>query len=1001
MAEKQSASATARPPLIAKKPPVPWWKQRSKRQPRKMLVNKPRRREKAVGKNPPPQAQAQTTEGATQATLSRTASSVSATQQANGFKKRRRKKPKLLVLDSWVNDGTVSPPLDAPADEEEVVLDSWENESLTQPSTGSGANNDGGCGLEKSSDHVTNNSSTAAIVAEKGQSDVNNTVKVYGQVDQGLSANELQTIFRRKRRKGRVQRKINKRQKRLAALNAEHSESLVKIEPAVKSESPSLISPPPLLKRPPIQPIWSSASSVAPRTSTVDVLKNLPPFSGLTSSFDSSLSDHIHTPPDFLPIEQSVDARLYPSHSRSSISDCPLPLLDSGDLTNRGNPFKDTITPLMPLRRVTPEEISTRRDSLQLPGYNTSSTRTSSLNPNLIVLSPITKSRSFTRSSSTSLPLLPTPLSSARSPPPTLRGGGGPSRQLKITSFLSPPKKRLDDLIRLEPEYSTSLTMSSAGQVGLSTRPPPLSPERPKYSGATLLPPVAPRDSYFPASELRDSSSVPLSRLSNQDSVFHRLDSPTKYQQSRLQFSSDPSRSTLELAPPLRDIHDDPFSRLGPSVTSRNALSMSQFGDSYASGSGVRVLSPSEIDQRRPHFHTDHLYVPVDTRPLSDVVVKLETDIKYEDSPTSSSCLYQTRPDGLNVTKILNRFAPKRYPAIDISPRPQPSTSFALVKQEREVKNVLSIDSQQLTASSDGERFVDIQDSVRNVRQIPGPSQDSERTVTEAGVSLINTGQDGATGFHVGGDDFDYPRYVQSTGIHIPLSKKGLKVIAIDCEMVGCIRRMPRERLLASHMKGAMKGGIGVTKAAQGNKGGGIGGVLHKTQMKPQVKTRNTRKKKGLNKECSVVARCSIIGYDSSVLYDKYINPTIGTNYTITNYRTPWSGIKPCHMVRATPFHVARREILDILQGCIVVGHNIGSDFQSLEIHNFPASQIRDTSFHPTLKSAAGGSRALKKMAHILLGRNIQTKSRVGHCSVEDATATMDLYKLVELEWEN
>ena len=105
-------------------------------------------------------------------------------------------------------------------------------------------------------------------------------------------------------------------------------------------------------------------------------------------------------------------------------------------------------------------------------------------------------------------------------------------------------------------------------------------------------------------------------------------------------------------------------------------------------------------------------------------------------------------------------------------------------------------------------------------------------------------------------------------------------------------------------------------------------------------------------------------------------------------------------MTGATPFHVARQEILDILRGCIVVGHNIGSDMQSLEIQDIPAAQIRDTSLHPILAKSAGG-RALKKMAQSLLGRNIQSKSRVGHCSVEDATATMDLYKLVELEWED
>ena len=166
------------------------------------------------------------------------------------------------------------------------------------------------------------------------------------------------------------------------------------------------------------------------------------------------------------------------------------------------------------------------------------------------------------------------------------------------------------------------------------------------------------------------------------------------------------------------------------------------------------------------------------------------------------------------------------------------------------------------------------------------------------------------------------------------------------------------------------------------------------------------KSKKKPNEELSIAAQCSIIGYDDSVLYDKYINPAIGTGYKIINYRTPWSGIAPRHMDGAVPFHVARNEILDIISDCIVVGHNIGSDFHSLEIHNFPTSQIRDTSFNHNLKKRAGlpsnnQPGALKKMALALLGRRIQMRSRVGHCSVEDATATMDLYRLEELEWEH
>ena len=1019
MAEQQPISAAIRPPLITEKPPVPWWKQRSKRQPRKVLVNRPRKRGKrgkAAGKNPQQaESQPQSTEGATQETSGNTSTNVPTAKNVNTFKRRKRKKHnKLLVLDSWINDGGAGSdqPLEGTSaddneeEEEVVVLDSWENENVVvdltqQSSTEPASDNNCTCGRSHGG-HVTNGSSAAAVVAEtERQLDVtNNTVTAYGPPDQGLSANELKVLFRRKRGRGRGKRKLlTAPSNNLTAHNL--PETVVKIDPEIKVKSPLLPTPLPLLGGPPMQ------SSAAPRTSTADIhgLKNLPPFSGLTSLFDSSLSDPVHVPPsetDYSSQGQPMNtlSNSYPSHSQSLTSGRPPPLLDSGELTNRGNPFKDTITPPMPLRRVTPEKIGSRQDplqQLQVPGYNASSARTSSLNPNLTVLSPATaNNRPFTRPPSK--PLLPTPVS-ARSPPPTLRGGGGgpASRQLKITSFLSPPKKRPDDLVRLEPKFGTSLAIPSVSHVGSSTRPPSLfPPERTaEYGGgATFLPPIA-----YPVSKLRDGSGV--LPLSDQDSIFDRLDSSTKYHQSRLQFGTNPSQHTLELAPPLppplHDIHDDPFSRLGPSVTSLNALSMSQFGDSFATGGNTRIpSSSSETNRRRPHPHTDRPRLPADSmisQQGTDVVVKLEPGVvKYEDDPSFSPRLYQTRPGGLNVRKALNRFAPKHY---QITGAAQPSTSFALVKQERDI-SVIDTDTRDVPGSSSGERFVDIQqDSVRNVQQISGHSpHDLERTVTEAGVSITDnsTGQDDADGEFQDTDD-DELDYVESNNIHIPLSRTGLKIVAIDCEMVGCRRRIPHEQLLASRMKG----GIGV---AQGNRGGGRGGlgVLLKTKMKPQVLSKTQKRK--MNKEISVAARCSIIAYDGTVIYDKYINPTIGTDYTIVNYRTPWSGIRPSHMTCATPFLEARREILDILQRCIVIGHNIRSDLRSLEISGLPEWQIRDTSCHPTLKRSAGGSRALKQMAHVLLDRDIQTKSRVGHCSVEDATATMDLYKLVELEWE-
>lgn len=148
----------------------------------------------------------------------------------------------------------------------------------------------------------------------------------------------------------------------------------------------------------------------------------------------------------------------------------------------------------------------------------------------------------------------------------------------------------------------------------------------------------------------------------------------------------------------------------------------------------------------------------------------------------------------------------------------------------------------------------------------------------------------------------------------------------------------------------------------------------------------------------SSLARCSVVNYDGDVLYDEYILPPSH----IVDYRTRWSGIRKQHMVNATPFKVARGQILKLLAGKIVVGHAIHNDFKALQYFH-PKSLTRDTSHIPALNRKAdcpeNATVSLKQLTKKLLNRDIQA-GRGGHSSVEDAQATMELYKLVEVEWE-
>ncbi|XP_055452595.1 interferon-stimulated 20 kDa exonuclease-like 2 [Psammomys obesus] len=148
----------------------------------------------------------------------------------------------------------------------------------------------------------------------------------------------------------------------------------------------------------------------------------------------------------------------------------------------------------------------------------------------------------------------------------------------------------------------------------------------------------------------------------------------------------------------------------------------------------------------------------------------------------------------------------------------------------------------------------------------------------------------------------------------------------------------------------------------------------------------------------SSLARCSIVNYNGDVLYDEYVLPPCH----IVDYRTRWSGIRKSHMANATPFKIARSQILKILSGKIVVGHAIHNDYKALQYFH-PKSLTRDTSQIPLLNRKAdcpeNVTLSLKNLTKKLLSRDIQA-GKNGHSSVEDAQATMELYKLVEVEWE-
>ncbi|KAF1775202.1 Exonuclease, RNase T/DNA polymerase III [Phytophthora cactorum] len=137
-------------------------------------------------------------------------------------------------------------------------------------------------------------------------------------------------------------------------------------------------------------------------------------------------------------------------------------------------------------------------------------------------------------------------------------------------------------------------------------------------------------------------------------------------------------------------------------------------------------------------------------------------------------------------------------------------------------------------------------------------------------------------------------------------------------------------------------------------------------------------------------ARCSIVDYDGNVLYDKHVRPV----EKVTDFRTHVSGIKSSSLRHAIPFAQCLKEVGKQLQDKIVVGHALKNDFQAL-MFTPPKHLIRDT---PTTDRICKlYPKSLKNLTEEILGKHIQTGQ---HDSVEDARATLELYKKEQFAWE-
>ena len=159
----------------------------------------------------------------------------------------------------------------------------------------------------------------------------------------------------------------------------------------------------------------------------------------------------------------------------------------------------------------------------------------------------------------------------------------------------------------------------------------------------------------------------------------------------------------------------------------------------------------------------------------------------------------------------------------------------------------------------------------------------------------------------------------------------------------------------------------------------------------------------------SELARASIVNLFGQVILDELATPRSGL--TVTDFRTPWSGLTHSDLFSNASRARFRSDALalkclEVLNTCTcVVAHAARHDLEVLATplgktsYQLGIDNIRDTSRYFRYVDESRNSQKLKHLAKSVLGVSIQCGG--GHSSVEDARAAMYLYRAVSEEWES
>ncbi|KAL1739263.1 ribonuclease H-like domain-containing protein [Schizophyllum fasciatum] len=143
----------------------------------------------------------------------------------------------------------------------------------------------------------------------------------------------------------------------------------------------------------------------------------------------------------------------------------------------------------------------------------------------------------------------------------------------------------------------------------------------------------------------------------------------------------------------------------------------------------------------------------------------------------------------------------------------------------------------------------------------------------------------------------------------------------------------------------------------------------------------------------SSLARVSLVNFYGAVILDVFVRQ----RERVVDYRTHVSGVREKDMIGARPFEEVQKQVSELLQDKILVGHAVHNDLQALLLSH-PRAHTRDTQFFAgKLKLTRSSRIALRALVQQELGMAIQAGE---HSSVTDARATMAVFRIHRRAWE-